>query len=61
MNIKLKDIIFGSFGLIPAIAGFILFKNNSINSSKLYFILINYIGFTQFKEISAQKRVNIVP
>jgi flagellar protein FlaJ len=40
MDIKLRDIIFGSIGLIPAIIGIILLNNKTINNEKFYFIII---------------------
>lgn len=40
MEIKLRDIIFGSFGAIPAIVGFFLLNENKIKSPMFSFLLI---------------------
>jgi len=45
MEIKTKDILFGSIGLIPLIIGLILFNSKTINSKKLYFLFILSLFF----------------
>jgi flagellar protein FlaJ len=45
MEIKLKDILFGSFGIVLAGAGFAFFRLEKINSKQFYFVIILSLFF----------------
>jgi len=45
MEIKLKDVMFGSLGMLIAIVAFIVFKLGKINQKQLYFICILSLFF----------------